>query len=93
MTTAYPVKYDDEEVRVALNRAADDIATATGLAGSGVNDALNLLVNATLAYLTGMADTLSGVVALSYEIGSEEMELADADAPLDVVLGWIKEGA
>jgi hypothetical protein len=48
---------------------------------NGQRDGLNLLVNATLSYLTGEAEDLTDVVALNY------------DAAYGEVLSWIEEGS
>lgn len=68
-----------DDVSTAINRASDDINDAADLPDSGVIDALNLLVNATLAYLTGDASDLETVAEKNYE------------ADLSSILGWIGE--
>jgi hypothetical protein len=72
--------YSIEEVTAALNRAADDLLQVTDAGDEGVRDAVNLLVNAAMAYLTGEAGTLTEVAEKNY------------DVPLDNILGWIQQG-
>lgn len=69
-----------DEVSAALNRAADDIAEAAEAEDEGLRDALNLMVNATAAYLSGEAEDLVQVAALGY------------DADLSSILSWIRAG-
>jgi hypothetical protein len=78
-TEPAPVTFTREEVSDAVNQAADDVLDAVDADDSGLRDGLNLVVNATLAYLTGEADDLTDVVEQSYE------------ATYDEVLSWIKE--
>jgi hypothetical protein len=78
---ARPEVFTQQQVADALNEAADDILDAVEAGDEGLRDGLNLLVNATLGYLTGQAQDLSEVVELKY--GEE----------LDTVLGWIAEAA
>lgn len=73
-------RHTTEDVLAAVNRAADDILEAIDAGDEGVRDALNLMVNATMAYLTGEADDLKKVVETGYS------------ADLDTVLGWIAAG-
>jgi len=73
--------FSEEAVATAANQAADDILDAVDADDTGVRDALNLLVNATLGYLTGQARDLAEVVAQGYE------------ATYDEVLSWIREVA
>ena len=80
-TTPTPRTFTEEAVTAAANRAADDILDAVDAADTGVRDALNLQVNATLGYLTGQAQDLSEVVDQGYE------------ATYDEVLSWIREAA
>jgi len=80
-TTPTPRTFTEQAVTAAANRAADDILDAVDAAGTGVRDALNLQVNATLGYLTGQAQDLSEVVDQGY------------DATYDEVLSWIREAA
>ncbi|HVQ18708.1 MAG TPA: hypothetical protein VMT27_06690 [Actinomycetes bacterium] len=72
--------HTDTEVSAALNKAADDILEAVDAGDEGLPDALNLLVNATAAYLSGKADDLTQVAALNY------------DADLSSILSWIRAG-
>lgn len=68
------------EVSMAINRAAEDILAALDGPDTGVRDALNLLVNTALAYVTGEASTVAQVAEVSY---SED---------LGTVIGWINDG-
>jgi hypothetical protein len=72
-----PAGFTREQVADALNQAADDILDAVDAGDEGLRDALNLMVNATVAYLVGEERTLRDVVDSSYE------------ADLPTVLGWI----
>jgi hypothetical protein len=72
-------RYTEAEVNAALNRACDDIIEAAELPDMGARDALNLLVNAAVTYLTGGASDLSEVVDACY----------DTDTTLAHVLAWI----
>jgi hypothetical protein len=45
--------YTEQQVADALNHAADEILDAVDAGDDGLRDGLNLLVNATIAYLTG----------------------------------------
>lgn len=72
--------YTVVQVGHALNRAADDILEATEAEDEGLRDAINLMVNASICYLTGDATTLDAVAAHGY------------DADLDEILGWIAQG-
>lgn len=74
---AADVSCGHHDVAAALNRACDDIIEAAALPDAGVRDALNLLVNAGLAYLDGSAADLAGVTEASY------------GEPLETVLGWL----
>jgi len=76
-----PDAFTEQQVADALNEAADDILDAVEAGDEGLRDGLNLLVNATLAYLTGQAQDLSEVVEQKY--GDD----------LDTVLRWIEEAA
>ncbi|MEJ3741799.1 hypothetical protein WEI85_00655 [Actinomycetes bacterium KLBMP 9797] len=71
--------FNEQQVGDALNRAADDILDAVGAGDQGLRDAMNLITNAAVAYLTGRAQNLRHVVEQGYE----------ADYP--TVLSWIKE--
>jgi hypothetical protein len=72
--------HSTDEVGGALNKAADDILEATEAEDEGLRDGLNLLVNATTAYLTGEAEDLETVAEKNY------------DAELDSIIGWIQQG-
>jgi hypothetical protein len=74
--------YTRDAVSEAANLAADDILDAVQAGDAGLRDALNLLVNATLSYLTGEADDLTDVVAINY-----------GEAAYDEVLSWIAEAS
>jgi hypothetical protein len=76
-----PVTYTEEQVAEALNQAADDILDAVDAGDQGLRDAMNLIVNAATAYLTGQASDLSAVIEHNY----------DADYP--TVLSWIEESS
>lgn len=73
--------YGDREVERAFNRAADDILSAVGAPDQGVRDALNLLVNAGIHYLSYPADDLDDAILAAYSLESGE------EGPLD----WIKD--
>lgn len=77
--TEQPIMFTERQVAEALNHAADDILDAVDAPDSGLRDAMNLIVNATVAYLTGQARDLQDVVASCY------------DAPYAEVLSWIEE--
>lgn len=72
--------YNTDQIAAALNKAADDILEAVDADDEGLRDALNLVVNATMDYLTGDADTLEKVAEINY------------DADLFEILGWIAQG-
>jgi hypothetical protein len=76
-----PVVFSQEEVSDALNHAADDILNAVDAGDEGLRDGLNLMVNATLSYLAGEADSLQDVVESNY------------DDEYDTVLGWVEQAA
>lgn len=57
-----------DEIRDALNRAANDVIAAADLDDTGCVDALNLLVNATVDYLADPTSTLVDVVAANYDL-------------------------
>ena len=73
-----PDMFTEQQVGDALNNAADDILNAVDAGEQGLRDALNLIVNAAVAYLTGRAQNLQQVVEQGYDAGYEE------------VLGWIE---
>ena len=83
-TTAQPAAepgltvFTAQQVADAVNHAADDILEAVVAGDEGLRDAMNLIVNATLGYLTGEAQNLQDVVEQGY----------DADSP--TVLSWIE---
>ncbi|GAA0475581.1 hypothetical protein Aca07nite_84500 [Actinoplanes capillaceus] len=68
-----------QQVLDALNTAADDILAAVDAGDSGLRDGINLMVNATIAYLRGDADDLRTVAANSY--GEDISDILD----------WIRE--
>jgi hypothetical protein len=74
-----PVAFSEQEVLDALNAAADDILDAVDAGDEGLRDGINLMVNATIAYLRGDASDLHDVVDGNY------------GENLDTVLGWIGE--
>ena len=73
-----PTMFTEQQVADAVNHAADDILDTVEAGDDGLRDAMNLIVNATLAYLTGQAQNLQHVVEQGYE----------ADYP--TVLRWIE---
>ena len=73
--------FSEEAVQNAANQAGDDILDAVHAGDTGLRDAMNLVVNATLGYLTGQAQDLAEVVEQGYE------------ATYDEVLSWIREAA
>jgi hypothetical protein len=82
--TAPRAAFTDDEVVTALNEAANDTVDTgdTGDTGDeGLRDALNLMVNATIAYLRGDARDLREVVEHSY---GEDYQ---------TVLGWVEQVA
>jgi hypothetical protein len=79
--SAAALRYSEEDVSAAVNQAADDILDAVDAGDAGLRDGVNLLVNATVSYVTGKARDLSEVVEQSYE------------ADYDEVLSWIREAA
>ena len=76
-----PVTFTEQQVVDALNAAADDILDAVDAGDEGLRDGLNLMVNATIAYLRGDASDLDDVAEASY--GED----------LGTILGWIGEAA
>jgi len=70
--------FSAQQVTDAVNHAADDILDAVDAGDEGLRDAMNLMVNATVAYVTGQAQNLAEVVQQGY----------DADYP--TVLSWIE---
>ncbi len=80
-TAAVPAAFTEAQVLDALNEAADDILDAVDAGDEGLRDAVNLMVNATLAYLRGEATDLHEVAEGSY--GED----------LDTILGWIGQAA
>jgi hypothetical protein len=70
--------FSAQQVTDAVNRAADDILDAVDAGDEGLRDAVNLMVNATVAYLTGQAQNLTEVVRQGY------------DADYQTVLTWIE---
>jgi hypothetical protein len=78
---AGPVTYTEEQITEALSQAADDILDAVEAGDEGIRDALNLIVNAATAYLTGQAFDLSAVIEHNY------------DADYLTVLSWIEQSS
>jgi hypothetical protein len=76
-----PATFTDADVLTALNEATDDILDAVDAGDEGLRDALNLMVNATIAYLRGGARDLRQAVEHSY---GEDYE---------TVLGWAAQAA
>lgn len=74
--TTTPAAFTYEQVKAAANRAANNIESAAELPETGVIDAINLLVSATLTYLRNPAATLHDVAA-GYD-----------NTSLDEILGW-----
>lgn len=73
MPNADVKSFTKEQVAAALNRAASEITDAAALPDEGTRDALNLLVNATLDYLSGEAVDLEGVAAGNYDLDLAEI--------------------
>jgi len=73
-----PATFTQQQVLDALNEAANDILHAVHAGDEGLRDGINLMVNATIAYLCGEAEDLQDVVEGSY--GED----------YDTVLGWIE---
>jgi hypothetical protein len=71
-----PELFTKEQVGDALNQAADEILDAVNAGDEGLRDALNLMINATGAYLADEADTLREVV--------------EGDDDYETVLSWIE---
>lgn len=70
--------FSEAQLGDALNQAADDILDAVEAGDEGLRDALNLMVNAVMEYLTGRASSLAEVVDSNYE------------ADYRTVLSWIE---
>jgi hypothetical protein len=73
-----PATFTQQQILDALNEAANDILAAVHAGDEGLRDAINLMVNATIAYLCGEAQDLHDVVDVSY---GEDYH---------TVLGWIE---
>ena len=73
--------FTDDDVVTALNQAADDIIDAVDAGDEGLRDGINLMVNATIAYLRGDARDLREVIEHSY---GEDYQ---------TVLGWVEQVA
>jgi hypothetical protein len=73
-----PATFTRQQVLDALNAAADGILDAVHASDEGLRDGVNLMVNATIAYLCGEAQDLQDVVDVSY---GEDYE---------TVLSWIE---
>jgi hypothetical protein len=76
--TAAP-SFTEQHVTDALDQASDLILDAVHAGDTGLRDALNLMINTTVAYLRGDCDCLQEVIEQNY--GTDE----------DTVLGWITE--
>jgi hypothetical protein len=72
-------RFTAEQILDALNTAADDVLDAVDAGDSRLRDGINLMVNATLAYLRGDADDLHAVADTNY------------GEPLYTILDWIRE--
>lgn len=72
---------DIDQVKAALNGAADSIEEACKLPESGVIDAINLMINATLHYLEHPGATLREVIAAEY----------DEETTYEDVISWIED--
>ncbi len=74
--------FTEDDVRQVINTAADEILEAAGNPETGLTDAINLLVNATLHRLFDNKDaTLAEIVAESY---SDDVTVND-------VVDWMLE--
>jgi hypothetical protein len=71
--------YTEQQVRDATNHAVDDILNAACVGDTWLRDAINLMVNTTLSYLSGDADNLAQAINATY------------DEDPDTVLGWVRE--
>jgi hypothetical protein len=80
-TVPEPANFTAQQVLDALNDAANDILDAVDAGDEGLRDGINLMVNATIAYLRGEASDLHDVADANY--GED----------LDTILGWIGEAA
>ena len=59
--------FSAQQVIDAVNRAADDILDTVDARDEGLRDAVHLMVNATVAYLTGQAQNLTEVVQSGFD--------------------------
>jgi hypothetical protein len=80
-TAREPATFTQQQALDALTNAADDVFDAVDSGDEGLRDGINLMVNATFAYLRGEASDLHDVAE-----GSHGEDLA-------TVLGWIGEAA
>jgi hypothetical protein len=80
-TDVAAVTFTAEQVLHALNDVADDILDAVRAGDEGLRDSINLMVNATIAYLRGEAADL------------HEVAEGNHGENLDAILGWIGEAA
>jgi hypothetical protein len=81
--------FTEHDVSAAINKAADDILDAVDAPGTGLRDALNLMVNAAVSYLRREAATLRDVIDLNYDIDEEDEE--EAGDNYSTVLGWVAQ--
>jgi hypothetical protein len=73
-----PATVTEEQVRDALNQAADDVLDAVDAGDEGLRDAVNLTINAAISYLLGDVDNLRDAVEDNY------------GESYQTVLGWAK---
>lgn len=66
-----------EQVRDAANRAANEIIAAADLDDTGCVDVINLMVNATMTFLTDPDESLVGVVDANYGVDGDAAELLE----------------
>lgn len=71
--------FTEQDVSNALNSACDDVLSAIDADDEGVRDALNLLVNVTLEYLTGRSDNVRQAITNTYD--EDPSEVLDWIAP------------
>lgn len=81
--------YSAEQVSAALNRAADDIISAAELPDTGTIDALNLLVNAAVSYLTDPGITLADVARDNYDTNHDGRQPWTGQDALAEIISWI----
>lgn len=64
---AVPQPFTEEAVSAALNSACDDVLDAIDAEDEGTRDALNLLVNVAMQYLTGQSDNVQQAIDNTYD--------------------------